>query len=252
MPTQVPVDFRFKRGVKRNIATLGIEDGSLIFTLDTGEFYIDIDGKRLFIDDIVFYDTETEIKNITTPADKLYIAKNTRRMLVYDRVNSKWIYLSNPGLVIGTCDTAGDVPEKVITINSDFILDTGVTIAVKYDNTNTASNCTLNVNNTGAKSVYYNGSIYTESGTVCGFENGYVEYMYDGTYWVWMGASRDKDSEHGELTPEDIKDGTNPEPKLVSAATFNTVLTALKWSGTLEEYEDLPEKDSTVLYFIHE
>lgn len=93
----------------------------------------------------------------------------------------------------GTCDTAADVAAKVVTMNdSNWTLRVGAIIGVKFANTNSASNCTLNVNNTGAKSIWYNTEVYTAAGTwQCGTANRYIYYMYDGTYWVWMGQSVD-------------------------------------------------------------
>ncbi|MBQ7835378.1 MAG: hypothetical protein IJ385_06300, partial [Ruminiclostridium sp.] len=44
----------------------------------------------------------------------------------------------------------------------------------------------------GAKQIWYNNAVYTgNSNLVCGNANRYVRYMYDGTYWVWMGWSAD-------------------------------------------------------------
>lgn len=95
----------------------------------------------------------------------------------------------------GTCGTAADVAEKVVTVtDSNWTLKVGSIVAVKFTNTNTASNCTLNVNNTGAKSIWYNNAVYTAAGTwQAGTANRYIYYMYDGTYWVWMGHSIDAD-----------------------------------------------------------
>ena len=55
-----------------------------------------------------------------------------------------------------TCSTAAGTAAKVITTDNDFILRKGIVIGVKFSATNTASNCTLNVNNSGAKQIYYN------------------------------------------------------------------------------------------------
>lgn len=88
----------------------------------------------------------------------------------------------------GTCSTAAGTAAKVVTIaNTDWSLGVGSVIGVKFTNSNTASNVTLNVNNTGAKSIYYNNAVYTStSTTVCGYANRTSFYMYDGTYWVWI------------------------------------------------------------------
>ena len=90
----------------------------------------------------------------------------------------------------GTCSTAAATTEKAITISADqnFALRVGVVIGVKFTVSNTASNVKLNVNSTGAKSIWYNTAVYTGTSTdVCGLANRYYYYMYDGTYWCWLG-----------------------------------------------------------------
>ena len=57
----------------------------------------------------------------------------------------------------GTCSTAAATAAKVVSC-SNFALITGAEITVKFTVTNTASSPTLNVNNTGAKAIYYRGS----------------------------------------------------------------------------------------------
>lgn len=102
--------------------------------------------------------------------------------------------LQNTNIAYGTCATAAGTAAKVVTItgNTNWKIAVGSEIVVKFANTNTASSCTLNVNGTGAKQIWYNSAVYTENAnTVCGCSNRYVKYMYDGTYWVWMGCSVD-------------------------------------------------------------
>lgn len=93
-----------------------------------------------------------------------------------------------------TCTTAAGTAAKVVTVDSgdtNWVLRKGSIIAVKFTNTNTASNVTLNVNNTGAKSVYYNTSVNTgNSNSIFGYANRVVFYLYDGTNWVWISDSR--------------------------------------------------------------
>ncbi len=57
----------------------------------------------------------------------------------------------------GECTTAANTAEKTVAC-AGFTLVTGAKIAVKFSNTNTAQNPTLNVNSTGAKNIYYRGS----------------------------------------------------------------------------------------------
>ena len=98
------------------------------------------------------------------------------------------------GLSYGTCTTAAATAAKEITVSSDqnFRLEVGATIVVMFSNLNTASNVTLSVNGSTAKSIYYGNAVYTgNSGLVCGKANSTVTYLYNGTYWVWIGHGND-------------------------------------------------------------
>lgn len=93
-----------------------------------------------------------------------------------------------------TCSTAAATAAKVVALDSgdsNWVLRKGAIIGVKFTNTNTASSVTLNVNSSGAKSIYYNNAAYTgSSNSICGYANRYTFYMYDGTYWVWISDGR--------------------------------------------------------------
>lgn len=89
----------------------------------------------------------------------------------------------------GTCDTAADTAEKAVTISdtAGWELKAGTIVGVKFTNTNSASNVTLNVNSSGAKSIWYNNAAYTgNSSSICGYAGRVTYYMYDGTQWVWL------------------------------------------------------------------
>ena len=93
-----------------------------------------------------------------------------------------------------TCSTAAATAAKVVALDSgdsNWVLRKGAIIGVKFTNTNTASSVTLNVNSSGAKSIYYNNAAYTgSSNSICGYASRYTFYMYDGTYWVWISDGR--------------------------------------------------------------
>lgn len=81
----------------------------------------------------------------------------------------------------GTCPTAGGTIAKAVTC-SDFALRTGAVVTVKFTYKNTAANPTLNVNGTGAKPIYLNGSAIPESAYWGAGET--MSFIYDGTNWV--------------------------------------------------------------------
>ena len=110
------------------------------------------------------------------------------------------ISLEDMGIAAGTviawatCSTAAATAAKVVTItnNDNWTLKEGSEIIVKFTYTNTASKCTLNVNGTGAKQVWYNTGVNTSSSSmIFGYANRHIRYIYNGTYWVWMGYGID-------------------------------------------------------------
>ena len=85
------------------------------------------------------------------------------------------------------CSTAAGTAAKTATIctdsdtsNTAFTLIKGVSVIVKFNNTNTAESPTLNINSSGAKAIFYNGTSIPKNyikGTKL------YQFVYDGSYW---------------------------------------------------------------------
>ena len=98
-------------------------------------------------------------------------------------------------LPYATCPTAAGTAAKVATITpgSNFSLETGARVSVKFDAANSASSPTLNINQSGAKTIRFRGAALTSSlfywaaGSV-------VDFVYDGTYWNMTGSPHNYDS----------------------------------------------------------
>lgn len=93
-----------------------------------------------------------------------------------------------------TCDTAGNVADKVATTTDDFVLREGTIIVVKFANNNTISDTsghpiTLNVNDTGKFRISFGGGAYTNNNEtrIFGFANYYTYYVFINNRWVWLG-----------------------------------------------------------------
>jgi hypothetical protein len=85
----------------------------------------------------------------------------------------------------GTCSTESNTAAKIVVMPDFSSLVDGVTIKVAFTNSNTAENPTLNVNSTGAKSIYRYGT--TRPGTTAdsSWEAGSVlSFTYDGSSWM--------------------------------------------------------------------
>lgn len=83
----------------------------------------------------------------------------------------------------GTCSTNAATAAKTVACTG-FALVTGAEITVKFTVTNTASSPTLNVNSTGAKSIYYRGSAISAGYLAA---NRTYTFRYDGTNWDLVG-----------------------------------------------------------------
>lgn len=100
------------------------------------------------------------------------------------------------GDAYGACDTAGATAAKTVAL-SGFTLKTGGVVAIRFANTNTAANMTLNINGTGAKQVLYN----RKAVPAYMIEGGEIIFMmFDGTYWNMLGGESNGD--YGDLDDE--------------------------------------------------
>ncbi|POP32506.1 collagen-like protein [Lactonifactor longoviformis] len=81
------------------------------------------------------------------------------------------------------CATSAGTSSKSVSLNG-FNLLKGAGAVVKFINGNTASNPTLNINNTGARSIYYKGQ-----GVPANYitENVFIEMVYDGERYNIVG-----------------------------------------------------------------
>lgn len=81
------------------------------------------------------------------------------------------------------CKTAAAIASKEVNAG-DFALETGATVVVKFEATNSASNPTLNVSNTGAQAIYYNGTNIVAG---CLKANYTYTFVYNGEQWDLIG-----------------------------------------------------------------
>lgn len=77
------------------------------------------------------------------------------------------------------CSTAAGTAAKTASV-AGFRLDTGKTVVVKFANTNTAANPTLNISGTGAKPITFQGSAIQAGHLRSG---GIYTFVYDGAHW---------------------------------------------------------------------
>lgn len=85
----------------------------------------------------------------------------------------------------GVCATAAGTAAKTVQIDG-FELVEGAMVIVKFDNSNSASNPTLNVSGTGAKPMYRYGTTAISTGTTTTgwYADSIQMFVYDGTGWI--------------------------------------------------------------------
>ena len=144
----------------------------------------------------------------------------------------------------GTCDTAAATAAKVVTCADVDALTSGMTIRVKFTNANTAASPTINVNSTGAKTVYRFGTTAPVDGD--SWRAGeVVELLYDGTYFYMVSAD-DIGSKQDTLTFDDVPTDNSNNP-VKSNGIYDAL--ALKQNAT---DNSLQTTDKTVVGAINE
>lgn len=122
----------------------------------------------------------------------------------------------------GTCATAAATAAKVVTCSDFDTLITGVMIAVKFTYSNTASSPTLNVNGTGAKTIYRYGTTAPSTSAATSWNAGSVIcFIYDGSYWQmtnWL------DTNTTSVTSLSYATGTLPISKGGTGATSTALI----------------------------
>lgn len=119
---------------------------------------------------------QTTVSGNAGSATKLATARNING-ISFDGSANRFNY--------GTCSTAASTVAKTVSCTG-FTLATGSEITVKFIYANTAANPTLNVNSTGTKAIYYNGSAITSGLLVA---KGTYTFRYNGTQWDLVGSA---------------------------------------------------------------
>lgn len=131
------------------------------------------------------------------------------------------------GLLTGTCTTPAGTAAKVATVNGGmyFPLLVGTTVCITFSNTNSAAlaNLTLNVNNTGAKSIKIlrNGGINNlpDSALVA---NAPCLFTYNGTYWFLMSYDYNSNTTYSAMSQSEANTGTATTERSITATVLDT------------------------------
>ena len=141
------------------------------------------------------YDTENNLNNPPDSQSKTwYVVNSNGASTLYTARTVDGVSFDGSANITHycTCYTASSTANKTVTVTG-FVLETGARVTVKFSNSNTAANPTLNVHNgsayTGAKAIMYRGdSSVSGSSDYYRWQAGdIVDFIYDGTNWVMVG-----------------------------------------------------------------
>ena len=184
---------RFKNGNTSSSPTLNIRGTGAVAVRTSPSTYLGNvpEGDTL----LLRYDTENNLNN---PSDSQYrtwyVVSSSGSSNLYTARTVDGVSFDGSANITHycTCDTDSGTAEKIVSVTG-FVLEEGARVTVKFLESNTASNPTLNVHNgsgyTGAKAI-----MYRETSSVSGSSNYYrwqagdiIDFIYDGTNWVMVG-----------------------------------------------------------------
>lgn len=144
------------------------------------------------------------------------------------------------GIFYGTCTTSASTAAKIANVDNVTELKTGLTIAVKFTNSNTKANPTLNVNSLGAKSIMRYGTTAPSTSAASSWNAGsIVAFTYDGTYWIMIGWLN---TTYSALSQSDMQAGTSTTARLITAARLKEAIEY--YAPFTGSYNDLTDKPS--------
>lgn len=113
------------KGLFSSLKTVPVEDGKVRFTTDTNQLFVDADGERHEVSDVIRGYTESEIKSLLAPLQKLYLSTDTHKFFVC--ISGEWI-------VVGKNEWIGKRAEFDEAVKNGEILD-GMTVYFTDDYT---------------------------------------------------------------------------------------------------------------------
>ena len=165
-----------------------VEDAINNAKLEGGNTQIDLSGYAKKTE-LHSHSNKTILDSITSEKVNQWDSKSDFSGNYNDLINKPTIpKASNYKTAYGTCSSTASTSEKVVVIDDpNWELEVGNIVTIMFSASNTASNVTLNINNTGAFPIWFNTSEYTGSSTTpCGAKNACNTYMFNGTHWAWL------------------------------------------------------------------
>ena len=143
----------------------------------------------------------------------------------------------------GYCTTASKTVAKEVTVSPAVTeLETGLTIAVKFEYANGVANPTLNVNGTGAKAIKRYGTTAPSTSASSSWNANEVRILvYDGTYWQtadWLNTT------YSSMSVAEYEAGTATTARLITPQRLKDAIE--HWAtGEANVQSDWEQTDST-------
>lgn len=123
----------------------------------------------------------------------------------------------------GYCSTASKTVAKAVTVSPAVTeLETGLTIAVKFQYANGVANPTLNVNGLGAIAIKRYGTTAPSTSAASSWNANEVRILvYDGTYWQtadWLNTT------YSAMTDAEYQAGTSTTARLITPAKLKSAI----------------------------
>ena len=159
----------------------------------------------------------------------------------------------------GTSSTAATTAQKVVTISSIESLNSGQIIVVIPTVTSTVADSTIKLNDFDAYPMRYNdAAITTSTDSIVWSANIPSVFMFDGTYWQFLGHGLDSNTTYSALTQEQLDTGTATTSRLITAKllrdNFYTKdeIDNSSWYGTESQFNALSSLEEGVNYYIYD
>lgn len=81
------------RGTKANLPET-VSDGKVRLTTDSQQLFFEVGSSRIEITDFVKGYNTTQILNISSPLDKIYLASDTKNLWYYNTTETEWENIS--------------------------------------------------------------------------------------------------------------------------------------------------------------
>jgi hypothetical protein len=159
-----------------------------------------------------------------------------------------WGKIKGKTIPYGYCETGTSTVAKTVTVSPAITsLEEGLVISVKFKNSNTASNPTLNVNSLGAKRIYRYGTTAPSTSAASSWNAGNAfTFIYDGSAWQmagWMNTT------YSSMTVAEYEAGTATTARTITPARLKGAIQ--HWAtGEANVQSDWNQTDDTADDFI--